>query len=230
MSLVRRIRRLVQLDLDAYFLFRTQLTANATKANGVGGTDADISFALLDKNSGDSEALEGLKDAMQSASFLSADQEKAKAALTQRLRNGDACVVALADHQIIGFAWIAGQRSDVYNRFAACAKKMCGAAVLYQAYVSPSFRGQGLHIQMDRTRKNYLRAADISQSLTFVGIRNFASIRNSMRENDQYKLIYNLVVKGPRGLTLNFYPKWAKEPWAPCKQESAIRSKNEGKQ
>lgn len=215
MSWSRRLRRLVQVDVDAYFIFRNRLDADV--GPGSGENDSGIGYTVIEQDKPDREALDKLIHLMQSAGLLSLDENQARQAVEQRFRNGDACAVAWDASRLVGFAWIAGTRSDVYDRFARCASRIHGAVVLYQAFVETNYRGRGIHRRLDGARKAYLRSSGVEESITFVGVKNFASVRNSMRTNDQYKLIYHLAVKGPKGITGNFYPKWAGEPWTPCK-------------
>ena len=214
MNLLNKLLHLVQFDLDAYFLFRTDLSSNAGPSlhNGPG----ELVCEVLDSHLVDQSKIAALARLMLTAGLAGKDEQGARAVVEDRLRTGDACATAWDNGRCIGLAWVAGAQSSVYKRFAECAARIPGAVVLYQAYVDVAYRGRRVHVELDRVRKSYLRSLDVRETLTFVGVKNLASVRNSIRTNDQYKLVYHLAVKGPRGIASNFYPKWSQEPWTVC--------------
>lgn len=215
----KRLSRIVQLDLEAYLLFQTHLTGVRDDLETRGPVFEGATFSVLNRLSDEPRHLEALTALMQDGGLLTADNVKAKSALEERLYRGDACAIAWDGNTAIGCAWIAGSNSHVRKQFAQCANRFPGAAVLYQAFVDRRYRGRQLHILLDRVRKDYVRSSGGAETLTFVGVTNFASVRNSMRVNHEFKLIYHLAVKGPKGIVGNFYLKWSHEPWNCCEQE-----------
>lgn len=226
MNIFFRLSRLVQVDLDAYFVFRDTLCG----ASGIGPRDkqyrekcSGLTFTIIDQSHLNTAALDALIVLMQSGGLLSPDSKKAQCVIEQRLKNGDACATAWDAYKVVGFFWMADKKSHVYKHFANCVANIRGSAVLYQTYVDSDYRGQRLQINLDRVSKEFFRSNGMAKTHTFVGVKNFASIRNSMRVNEEFKLIYHLSLKGPKGRSVNFYPKWSAEAWIPCRHETTYQ-------
>lgn len=207
------IKKIISFDFDAYFVFQDNL--NSEKDCPEPFINKPSVFFLSKRNFNEEKfkdlswlLLEGLSN----ESLI----QNAEALIAKRLGNNDCCVMVYSEGELAGYGWVAGNLSHVFNEFASLVRGQNDVSVLYNDFVSESFRGCGVQIYMDAVRKNYLYKRGFSRSLIFVGVKNFASLKNCMQTNIRYKLIYHFKVVFPKSRHLNFYPKFSIEKWIQC--------------
>lgn len=198
------INRAFYFDIDCYFLFSfSGLTGVVNYYNdryeiAVVNSDSSLfprlmDFYLLERWNKDKESLENhLKD---------------------KMTKGQYCVVSLTNGMVVGASWCCRLPNKYISDFASCVNKDAGSYLCFDSYVSSSHRGNKLQQRMDEVRKKLAFEDGANRVYTFVGCRNFSSVRNMLSVNDKYKIVYHIMFKLGRNFCINFYPKWCREPW-----------------
>lgn len=220
MSAVRSVfRRAFRFDVDAYFLFSDSLQLDLlTQYSNVYPNSLTIDFCIVEQPSEDELLIDLCKEG---GYFGSTDQviRKNLAATSDR---ADKCIAAKHENQYVAMSWVAlGQTAD-WPPFAQAPLVQKRSGLLHLSYVRPIYRGHYLQRFLDLQRKKLLAEHGFEQSVSFVGVSNLSSMRNSMACNESFKLMYHLSVEIPVLKKFNFFPKWNQENWKSCRTH-AIR-------
>ncbi|MEX0729848.1 MAG: hypothetical protein WED00_11535 [Aquisalimonadaceae bacterium] len=201
-------------DLDAYVLFRSDLTgAAAPWSQHDDITDGLVIRELDGTNETDVHNLAKLTYPHQT----NEERRGQLSRLSTQLGNGERCFVAVAETDIVAMQWIAGPKSAVFKGFGAMLRNAAKRSLFHRTFVREDFRGRKLQRRIDSYMKKTLKNEGIETTYTFVGVRNFASIINCLRLNNEFRLIYHLSIDLPGLPKLNLYPKRSREPWRPCR-------------
>lgn len=206
----RSFKRLFYIDIDSYFLFSDSFTPEWISENSRHRPSGlDVVFEVVDRPCDDT----GLISLCEEGGYFGRDAPSISKYLRQRDQLGDSCVVARHGTQCIGMAWVLlGKRSD-WPSFAKVPYEESDTGLLHQIYVRPDYRGFHLQRFLDIHQKKHLFDNKINSSLTFVGVKNFSSIRNAMTCNERFRLIYHLSIDIPLIGRKNLFPKWSEEGW-----------------
>jgi hypothetical protein len=215
MSAVRSIlRRAFRFDLDAYFLFSDSLESGllAQSAN-LSPKNLTVDFYIVERPAEDLLLIDLCKEG---AYFGSTDQGIKK---NLALNSGrvDRCIVAKHQDKYVAMSWVALGRNAEWPSFAQVPLTKKSSGLLHLSYVKPEYRGHCLQRFLDLQRKKLLAEQGFEQSVSFVGVNNFSSVRNSMACNENFKLMYHLSVEIPGLKKINFFPKWNQEHWKSCR-------------
>jgi hypothetical protein len=219
MSVVKRIfRRALRFDLDAYFLFSDSLESELLAQYGnVFPQNLTVDFHIVDKPSEDTLLINLCKEG---GYFGLTDQGVGKnLALTSG--RADRCIVATHENQYVAMSWVALGRNAEWPSFAQVPLTEKSSGLLHLSYVKPEYRGHCLQRFLDLQRKKLLAEEGFKQSVSFVGVNNLSSVRNSMACNESFKLMYHLCVEIPGLKKINFFPKWNQEHWKSCRAHAS---------
>tara|TARA_R110000850_G_scaffold264954_2_gene394289 strand:- start:6710 stop:7381 length:672 start_codon:yes stop_codon:yes gene_type:complete len=215
MKAVRSIlRRAFRFDVDAYFLFsdslQSELIAHYSNAHPKSLT---VDFYIVEKPSEDTLLINLCKEG---GYFGTTDQliRKNLAATSDR---ADKCIVAKHESQYVAMSWVALGRPSDWPSFAQAPLVQKSSGLLHLSYVKPEYRGHYLQRFLDLQRKKLLAEHRFEKAVSFVGVSNLSSMRNSMACNESFKLTYHFSVEIPVLKKLNFFPKWNQENWKSCR-------------
>lgn len=143
----------------------------------------------------------------------SGDKNSLQDHLNGRFVNGSYCIVSMARGEIVGAAWLCRIPNNGAPNFSGCISNDVGSYLCFDSYVNRAHRGHQLQRRMDNFRKRMAFDKGATNVYTFVGCRNFASIRSMLSVNEKYKITYHVMIKLGKLLVFNFYPKWKREVW-----------------
>lgn len=202
--LKRIINRVFYFDIDCYFLF-----VNSMLTGMVNQYDDDYEIAIVNS---DISLISKLTD-FYILEREGNDKTSLEDHLKERISNDQYCVVSIINGLVVGASWCCRLPNKQVSQFSRCVNSEVGSYLCFDSYVNVAHRGNRLQQRMDEVRKRLAFNDNARQVFTFVGCRNFASIRNMMRVNDRYKIVYHVTLKLGRKFAFNFYPKWQGEPW-----------------
>ncbi|SNC74365.1 hypothetical protein SAMN04487881_2262 [Marinobacter sp. es.048] len=208
------LRRAFRFDLDAYFLFSDSLESGllAEYAN-VYPKNLTVEYYIVEKPSEDALLIKLCKE----GGYLGSTDQLVRKNLALTSGRVDRCIVAKHENQYVAMSWVAlGQRVE-WPPFAQVPLTQKSAGLLHLSYVKPEYRGHCLQRFLDLQRKKLLAEHGFEQSVSFVGVNNLSSVRNSMACNESFKLIYHLSFEVPGLKKINFFPKWNQENWKSCR-------------
>jgi len=201
-----RVSSAFQMSLECYILFEKDL----------GGYDTEIlKNAHIICNAGDPRA-ERLAQFYREEGRIPNYLEPLNH-LNQRLKRGFTAFLFEKDGEAQGYCW-AYTGSKIHQPRFSRKFRMDGKTALFtDAYVSPTHRGKGIHKLLNDARANHFYELGFTRSNTYVGANNIASIINSIKFNDRYRIIYHVGLDIPFFNPMNFFPKWEDGNWSQCK-------------
>lgn len=215
MRAVRSIfRRAFRFDVDAYFLFSDSLqSALFTQYLNAYPKSLTVNFHIVETPSED----ELLIDLCREGGYFGSTDRIIRKNLAATSDRADRCIVAKHENQYVAMSWVALGRIAEWPSFAQAPLAQKKPGLLHLSYVKPEYRGHYLQRFLDVQRKKLLLEHGFEQSVSFVGVNNLSSIRNSMACNESFKLMYHVSVEVPVLKKLNFFPKWNQESWKSCR-------------
>lgn len=133
----------------------------------------------------------------------------------QLLGEGRVCIAAFNNNEALGMAWLASEGVIDNVDFARCLAPYAKRALVHDIFVLPHARGNRLQMGLLQACHQFGRSHGIERLFAFVGVRNFASIRNFMRSFDSYQLVTHLKFDVP-GFTFHRYPGFDSDQWFAC--------------
>lgn len=215
MSAIKNIlRRAIRFDLDAYFLFSDSLQPERFRQYGNAyPKNLTVDFYVVERPSEDALLINLCKE----GGYFGATEQVIIKNLAATSEKADKCIVVKHENQYVAMSWVAlGQAAD-WPSFAQVPLDRKSVGLLHLSYVKPKYRGHYLQRFLDFQRKNLMAKHGFKQSVSFVGVRNISSMRNSMACNESFKLTYHFSVEVPVFKKINFFPKWNKESWKSCR-------------
>ena len=203
-SLSRLFRKLFYWELEAMFFFRKRISA---RGEAKGEDNSDFRIVPMGNDLND-------KQFRQLVEFyrISNQAEFTESKLRVLLRD-EVCFTAYHDEEIVGVVWLQAEPGEHAGLYWSLIEKMEKGALITKAYVLEQFRGKRLQVRIQNRIKDSLANTDQVYVYSYVGVKNFASIINSLRANDEVRLIYCLHVES-FGFGWNFFPKFRDEDWA----------------
>lgn len=199
----KTLHRLFRIFVDSYFLYTSDVDSveDEPSVRLLEG----FSTRALDKTS-DSD-INQLYRVWGEAYFTPPDLHslKIKSEVDGLLKGDDVCVMLLCGEELAGMQW-AGF-SDAFRRmdFARCLLKNKNSAVFHHSYISPKYRGKKLQIPMMWFALQVLKSKGVKYLYTFVGVRNFASVKNMMKSYQRYQIVCHIKIDIPL-FELNLFP------------------------
>lgn len=214
MNLLGRIHQLFQYSLDAYFVFRSGLGGPRQEADieYPAGYSIRLLYSLED------EAGEALCELWQMAYEKDAIPVpgQARRSVARLFADGDICCGLFHGDSLVGMDWVGFSSAITRMHFSRFIKHEQGASIGHHTYISFAHRGIGLQRMTDLARRDAALAAGCSAVYVFVGVKNFASLRNMFRSHEQYRLIYHLKIDLPMK-TFDLFPAVRRESWQDCR-------------
>ena len=215
MRAVRRLlRRAFRFDLDAYFLFADSLKSELLEQySNVYPKTLTVDFYIVEKPAEDLLLINLCKE----GGYFGSTDRVVRKNLALTSGRADRCIVAKHENQYVAMSWVALGRPSDWPSFAQAPLVQKSSGLLHLSYVKPEYRGHYLQRFLDLQRKKLLAEQGFEQSVSFVGVNNLSSVRNSMACNESFKLMYHLSVEVPGLKKINFFPKWNQENWKSCR-------------
>lgn len=208
------LRRAFRFDFDAYFLFSDSLQRELlTQYASAYPKNLPVDFHIIENPSEDQLLINLCKE----GDYFGSTDQVIKKNLTLASRREDRCIVAMHENQYVAMSWVSLGRSAEWPSFTQVPLTKKKSGLLHLSYVKPEYRGHCLQRFLDLQRKHLLAEHGFEQSVSFVGVNNLSSVRNSMACNESFKLIYHFSVDVPGREKINFFPKWNKENWKSCR-------------
>lgn len=131
------------------------------------------------------------------------------------LESDDIGVGLFFGEELVGMQW-AGF-SDFVERtdFARYLKDEAETAIFHHSYISPAHRGKKLQLPMMWFTECAVRDRGAKTLYTFVGVNNFASVKNMMRAYERYQTVYHVKIDLP-GIIMNIFPCSSLADWKGC--------------
>ena len=215
MSAVKSIlRRAFRFDFDAYFLFSDSLQPGLfAQYSNAYPKSLTVDFYIVEKPSEDTLLINLCKE----GGYFGSTDQMVRRNLALTSDREDRCIVAKHENQYVAMSWVALGRNSEWPSFAQVSLAQKNSGLLHLSYVKPNYRGHCLQRFLDLQRKKLLAERGFEQSVSFVGVNNLSSVRNSMACNESFKLMYHLSVEIPVLKKMNFFPKWNQENWKSCR-------------
>ncbi|MCL7945681.1 hypothetical protein [Marinobacter sp. ATCH36] len=212
------LRRAFRFDLDAYFLFSDSLQNGLlSQCSNVHPKTLTVDFYIVEEPSDD----ELLIDLCKEGGYFGSTDQVIRKNLALTFGQADRCIVAKCESRYVAMSWVALGRNAQWPPFAQVPLTQKSSGLLHLSYVKPEYRGHCLQRFLDLQRKKLLAEQGFEQSVSFVGVNNFSSVRNSMACNESFKLMYHLSVEIPGLKKINFFPKWNQESWKSCRAHAS---------
>jgi GNAT superfamily N-acetyltransferase len=104
-----------------------------------------------------------------------------KAAFVERFANGDWCVVADVDGEIVGYEWFCENPVHHESAWGYPIDIPGGFVYAYDAYIDPAYRNTGVWLRFKAFLGEWMTAHGKRGVLTFVEYGNWPSLRTHMR-------------------------------------------------
>lgn len=207
------LKRYFKLLIDGYFLYRLD----------VGKLPEQPAAALLDGYStreldrANSDDVKQLYRIWGEAYFDDPQQhsDRVRREVDELLQSDDVCVLLFCGDDVVGMLWAGfGQAFQRYN-FAHCLQSENDAGLFHHSYISPAHRGKRQQIPKMWYAHQLLKARGVKALYSFVGVSNFASVKNMMTNYDEYQIIYHIKIDIPK-MQFNLFPGLDINHWRPC--------------
>ena len=205
------LKRLYFFNIDAYFLFRKDISIPS------GAEITDDSYSTREITSIEDPDFERLC-VLWNEAYHENDQvasNTGRKELTELLMNGDVCCCLMYGQEPVGMGWLSMLNSQKLPDFSTCLKGMTDAGLNHHDYITKRHRGKGLLSRIHYQQEKTLRQREKKQYYTFVGVNNFASVRQHFKTQDEYKLIYHVKIDIPF-FSFNLYPSYRSSGWKSC--------------
>lgn len=197
------INRVFRLDIDAYFLFRSQ----NKKMKNYPALPERYDFVEITCDDLTNGRFDSLYDAV-GRDFT--------AEYFHRWECGDKCFGIKVNNTVIAMAWVGFENSPKRKTFANFLNDLESGLLAYDEFVHPEFRGERLQILLRQKCFEFFSGVDCLYWYVFVGVKNMASLLNMQRLYSERKLVYHATLEIPK-LKYNFYPKKNSESWVELK-------------
>lgn len=194
-------------DIDAYFLFECDVIESKRRLEDLGSSGLKIAKLKIE-------------DSQKFAKFI-IDQDEStlpemecKLRVERNLASGCQCFIAYDQADIVGYAWLnINENFAGWPDFAKFPGLNRDTGLMLTGFVSPIYRGRGIHLDLARVRLLEAENSGRTRLVSFVGVKNFSSIRNYLKFCRRYRLVYNILMDVPFGKKLSFYLNLNKEKW-----------------
>lgn len=225
MKFIHRLgKRIFNYTIDGYFVFRSRLDDRAFGKV----TDLPEGYSVRVARSEEDTDYPGLCDLWQEAYCQDNDTGRGvvEGIVNDLFHDGDVCCCLIYKDTVVGMDWLGFSQAIKRMQFTAYLKNESATSVGHHIYITPSHRGKGLQRATDALRKKTASEKGAISQYLFVGVKNFASVRNMMKCNQHYKLIYHAKIDIPF-LQTNLFPGRHIEQWVPCAADAQTRALDE---
>jgi hypothetical protein len=142
-------------------------------------------------------------------------QDTSELELHNLFQDGDICHGLIYGDNVVGMTW-SGQKKAIRRiDFANVLKNEKSAWIGHHDFISENHRGKGFQKSLSLIRMKNAKNKGCHYYYVFVGVKNFASIRNLMKVFPEYKLIFHIKIDVPL-FSFNVFPGHRKEGWVAC--------------
>lgn len=203
MQFINNIRkRIFSCFLDAYFVF-------VTFSESLDEIEAELPSGYTVRAVGidNSEKKQALVKLWLNAyyNFHVRDTDLAEADISRLAQSKNTCFGLFFGEKLVGMHWVGYEDAINAMEFTRILKAHSNAAVMHHVFILSDHRGNKLQNPMMIAGKQAAKRLGRTAIFTFVGVRNFASVRNMMECSDGYQLIYHLKIDLPF-CTFNLFP------------------------
>jgi hypothetical protein len=214
------LNRYFKYYLDGYILFRQSIMSYTEFSKADVKTGYQLS--IIDNNSED-DLKARLVQLWNIAYYSNDNDKKSKVDVISNLNDGDICSVIIHNNKVVGMSWFGFEKASQRMDFSHIIKDEKQFVLTHHHFNLPSCRGWGaqrvfLSYGVDYIRENYNKTT----LFVFVGVRNFASIRNSLKAFTEYRLVYHLCIDIPF-FKFNFYLKKHTNRWKVSKNSKIVK-------
>jgi len=199
-------QRFFKLSFNGFILFKRNLKATDFTENII--IPDEYQILLVDKNSD--------KSNLKKLSVLwhhTYGSMEADVKINQLLADGNVCSCLLNDGEFVGMVWFGFFASVQRMDFAHLLKTEQSFTILHHIFIKNSCRGWGAQRLLQNWGcKQVIASFGVDKAYAFVGVKNFASIRNFLRTFEAYKVVYHLKIDIPF-ITFNVYPNKSENEW-----------------
>lgn len=203
MHFMRNIQnRIFYYSLDAYFIY---VTYSESLSDIEGALPPGYSVRSIDINNTDEKR--ALIDLWVIAYYTPHEQsaDRALGDIAKLKQSNNTCFGLFFGTKLIGMQWVGYEDAINTLDFASILKDRSNSAILHHVFILPDHRGKKLQTLLMLAGKQAAKSLGRAAIFTFVGVRNFASVRNMMKCSDRYQLIYHLKIDLPF-CTFNIFP------------------------
>lgn len=196
------LKRIFYFSVDAYFVY-------VTFSESLDETKAELPFgysvrAVDISNNHEMQALVSLWLSAYYSSRIQ-DIDRATEDIDQLAQNKNTCFGLFFGIDLVGMHWMGCEDAINTLEFARILKDYPNTAILHHVFILSNHRGKTLQNPMMMAGSQAAKNIGRTRFYTFVGVRNFASVRNMMKCSDKYQLIYHLKIEIPF-FTFHFFP------------------------
>ena len=131
----------------------------------------------------------------------------------EMISRGYKCVIAKSEESVVGMGWFCVLPKEKWPDFAKFPDISDHAALLLTDFVSPQYRGKGIHKRLTYIRKIFASKYKRDRVVSFVGVKNVESARNYINNSTRYRLIYNVILEISRVGKVSFFVNKKRENW-----------------
>lgn len=209
------INRYFKYYLEAYMLFKQ--SADMIDVFNKDSLKLDYNLILIDKDSSQLQKNE-LISLWNNAYYSSEQLEKSEKEVLIQLSDGDVCCALTHENRVVGMSWFGFKSALIRLYFAKIISHESTFLITHHLFILPSARGWGAQRYLLSYGVNQLRNIyKIKKLFVFVGINNFSSIKNCLKDYAEYRIVYHLRVETPF-IKLNLYPKKNINTWRDCEK------------
>jgi len=214
------LSRFVRFDIDAYFWFRRDIT-NLVETAKIPIDLQQDGWHIREVDLECKADIQMLTQLWLIAFPSYRHESRVHKELERANKNGERCWVTANKIEFGAMTWTGFSDNFMFSTIGACIKKSCEmvdiseAYVGYRSYVLPKLRGYKLTATMSQSKVIAAQKAGCKTKHAFVGVKNFASVHNSLIQDDEYKLYYHVTIE-ILSHKWHIFPNLSKESWTPC--------------
>jgi len=201
--------------LEGYLLFKQEIDSVEPVEND--GLKSGYQLIIV-TNDSKKETKSSLVKLWDKAYYSKMNIENSQKDVSRQLTDGDVCCAIVFDEKIVGMSWFGFKNASKRMDFANYLTEEKRFLLIHHSFVLPSCRGWGaqryiLSYGVEFIKKNH----EITNMFVFVGVRNFASINNRLKNFAEYRIVYHVNVNMPF-INFNIYPKKYSNGWRSCEK------------
>ncbi len=204
------LNRILYYNLDAYFIFVLSLSNFVDEP----GSDEIVFDDVVVREYTDDDFDVLINFICANQNFGKTERE-AKIELGWRFAHDYHCVIALVGGQVIGMGWFCISSQVNWPDFARFPDLPEKSGLLLTDFVQINYRGRGIHKAILTLRKKFIKDKGLLNAISFVGVKNFSSVRNYLYICDYYRLTYYLSINFPKGIKFSTFLNKKREKWMP---------------
>jgi GNAT superfamily N-acetyltransferase len=195
--------------IDTYFLFRINLNENKIDEK----IDLNGEYSIVPIDSINDEHADSLS--LLWCRAYEVTPEAGCRAVRDLFQRGDICLGLIYRNNVVGMTWYGQEMAIDRIDFAHILKKESRVGLAHHAFIVEDHRGKGLQRALYSEMFLNGRKRGCHFYYGFVGVKNFASVRNTMKSFAEYKVVFHVKIDVPF-FTFNLFPGYRQEKWVAC--------------